>query len=70
MKIKKSEYKKKLNDEYWKGVEAGINFALNHPKEAEKYRSNINVARKYVEAMTVAFKPCIEALNKMFASQS
>ncbi len=70
MKIKKSEYKKYLEDSFRKGFEAGINYALNNPKEAEKYRSNIIVARKYIEAMTVAFKPCIEVLNKMFASQS
>ena len=31
MKIKKKEYKRKLKDEYWRGVEVGINFAKARP---------------------------------------
>ena len=36
MKIKKKEFSKRLNDNYWRGVRTGMNVALNNPKEARE----------------------------------
>lgn len=45
MKIKKKEYNKALQDMYWRGVKAGISFALDSPKTAKKYADNIDGLR-------------------------
>ena len=42
MKIKKKEYKRKLKDEYWRGVEAGINFAKARPDAVNDFDINQN----------------------------
>ena len=60
MKIKKKQYEKELLDRYWQGVQAGMRFALEYPKDAEKYVDNIpllrNMAEKSAEVMNRLWK--------------
>ena len=67
MKIKKKEYKNQLDQRFWSGVEAGIHFALNDPKMAEKYKDNI----PKLKADTMLAEPLLQniadMLSKIFA---
>ena len=60
MKIKKKQYEKELSDRYWQGVQMGMRFALENPKDAEKYVDNIpllrNMAEKSAEVMSRLWK--------------
>lgn len=66
MKIKKKEYQKQLDDKYWNGVQAGIKFALNNPKEADKYKDNIAYLRRNTMMMVAAFDRLSEHLANLF----
>lgn len=65
MKIKKKEYENKLNDMYWKGVEVGINFAVNNPSMAERYKDNIPLLRKQVQMAGKVVVRLADALRNM-----
>ena len=60
MKIKKSEYRKVLDDKYWEGVEAGMKVAINDPELAKKYVDNISSLRFQVDRIA---KPLITTLK-------
>lgn len=66
MKIKRKDYEKQLIDEYWRGIEAGINFALDNPKMAEKYRNNTQMLKSFVDKATIAFQNVGKAITKAF----
>lgn len=66
MKIKRKDYEKQLIDEYWRGIEAGINFALDNPKMAEKYRNNTQMLRSFVDKATIIFQNVAKAITKAF----
>lgn len=66
MKIKRKDYEKQLIDEYWRGIEAGINFALDNPKMAEKYRNNTQMLRSFVDKATITFQNVAKAITKAF----
>lgn len=64
MKIKKKHYEKALRDEYWRGVDAGIKFALKDPDMARKY--NGAQLRAQVEVINGALAKLGEQLAKVF----
>lgn len=66
MKIKKKEYREKINDSYWDGVNAGMKFALNNPEEAKKFVDKSEALRKISEAAMEALKPLSKAINNFF----
>ena len=66
MKIKKSEYEKKLDDKYWEGIEAGIKFALQNPNIALKYVDNIPALRIAVKHMSNVVKNASDAISRLF----
>ena len=66
MKIKKKDYEKQLADNYWNGVKAGINYALDHPEEAEKYRNRTEMLRKFTEQSAAAMRKLSETLSTLF----
>ena len=65
MKIKKKEYEKKLDDMYWKGVEAGINLAVNNPTMAERYKDNIPLLRKQTQMAEKVMMQLADTLRNM-----
>lgn len=66
MKIKKKEYKKQLDDYYWKGVEVGIRYALENPEEARKYVGKSETLRKISENAAKAFEGIGKAISNFF----
>ncbi len=66
MKIKKKEYKKRLKDEYWRGIELGMRFALDNPDTAEKYRDNIPKMRYEVERASEVMEKVANAITNLF----
>ena len=66
MKIKKTEYEKKLDDKYWEGVEAGIKFALQNPNVALKYADNIPALRTVVKNISNVVKNAADAISRLF----
>ena len=66
MKIKKKEYQKQLDDAYWKGVNAGMKFALNNPEEARKYVDKSEALRRIAQTAMEALKPLTNAINNLF----
>ena len=66
MKIKKKEYKKRLKDEYWRGIELGMRFALDNPDTAEKYRGNIPQMRYEVERASEVMEKVTNAITNLF----
>lgn len=66
MKIKKKEYYNELDNAYWNGVKAGINLALQNPKEAEQYKDNVELLRIKVKGAMKIVSKITEALNKAF----
>ena len=67
MKIKKKEYKRKLKDEYWRGVEAGINFAKARPDIVNDL--DINQIRSGTEKATKAFEKLAKRLVELFGNK-
>lgn len=64
MKIKKEAYKKALNDEYWRGVIDGAEFAIKYPDIAKKYRGE--ELRAHVEAACAAVENITKKLAGIF----
>lgn len=52
MKIKKKDYRKALRDEYWRGVDAGIKYALDNPDRAKIF--NGVLLRQQIDSMNGA----------------
>lgn len=69
MKIKKKEYQKQINDKFWEGVNAGMNFALNNPDDARRYVNRIEALRKISENAAKAFEGLGKALSNIFTSK-
>ena len=69
MKIKKKEYQKQLDDRFWKGVNAGMKFALNNPEEAKKYIDRTEALKIIVERTSKAFEALTNAINKLFGGE-
>lgn len=65
MKIKKKEYKKELQDSYWRGVEAGIKFAKERPDLADNF--NVTQTRAIIDKVQKVFTEMGEGLIKAFA---
>jgi len=65
MKIKKKEYENKLDDMYWKGIEAGINLAVNNPSMAERYKDNIPLLRKQAQMAEKVMMQLADAFKNM-----
>lgn len=68
MKIKKKDYYKELDNAYWNGVKAGINFTLQNPKEAEQYKDNIEHLRLKVAGAIKVVDNISKALGKLFSN--
>ena len=68
MKIKKKEYYKEIDNAYWNGARAGINFTLQNPKEAEQYKDNIEPLRVRVASAVKVLDNIGTALGKMFSN--
>lgn len=66
MKIKKKIYNKSMADAYWNGVQAGINFALDNPVNAEWYRNNVTGIRMIAERAMPKIKKIVESLAACF----
>ena len=66
MKIKKKIYNKSMADADWNGVKAGINFALDNPVRAERYRNNIEGIRITVEKSMPVIKKMVDSLAACF----
>lgn len=64
MKIKKKRYKKELDDAYWRGVDAGIRFALEKPDLAESF--NVEQIRAITSKLQKVFASIGESLTKAF----
>ena len=65
MKIKKSEYDKNIEDTYWRGVKAGIEFALNNPSLAAEYKDNVPGLKAIVDKLKDAMQCLANALDKI-----
>ena len=68
MKIKRKEYEKQLDDKYWDGVKFGLNFALDNPTMAERYRNNIPVLRAMANKASEAMQNLAKGLSDVFRS--
>jgi hypothetical protein len=66
MKIKKSEYEKNIEDTYWRGVKAGMEFALNNPSLAEKYKDNVSGLKAIVDKLGDAMQCLADAISEVF----
>ncbi len=66
MKIKKKVYYDEIDNAYWNGVKAGINFALQNPKDAEQYKDNVELLKIKVKGAMKVISKITEALNKAF----
>lgn len=66
MKIKRKEYNKKLDDAYWNGVQAGMKYAVENPKSAEKYADDIQYMRTVCEKAYKALKKLAKHIAKSF----
>ena len=66
MKIKKKEYNKQLSDAYWNGVRFGMNFALDNPETATKYRDRTEAMRAISEKAGEALSKLADGINKAF----
>lgn len=58
MKIKKKVYKRQLEDEYWRGVKHGMQYAIDNPETAKQQIDNIDKVR-------AAIKPLRKWLDKV-----
>ncbi len=65
MKIKKSEYDKNIEDTYWRGVKAGIEFALNNPNLAAEYKDNVPGLKAIVDKLKDVMQCLANALDKI-----
>lgn len=66
MKIKKKEFSKRLNDNYWRGVRTGMNFALNNPKEAKECledKDKFEALKDGVEGLYCAIYNAVDSLK-------
>ena len=66
MKIKKKDYYKEIDNAYWNGVKAGINFTLQNPKEAEQCKDNVEILRLRVASAIEVVDKISKALGKLF----
>lgn len=64
MKIKKKRYEKELQDAYWRGVDAGIKYALNDPERAKRF--NGAQLRAQIETINGAIAKLGARLAKAF----
>lgn len=64
MKIKKKEYKKELSDAYWNGLKVGMEFALDNPEMAKKYRDRTETIRAMSEKFSDAMSKLAEGISK------
>ena len=58
MKIKKKEFQKQKQDEFWRGVKRGMQYAIDYPETAKQQIDNIDKLR-------VAIKPLQKWLDKV-----
>lgn len=65
MKIKKKEYYKQLDDRYWKGVNAGIKFAIDNPETAKNYINRTEALRIITKKASDAFGNLAKNLYKI-----
>lgn len=68
MKIKKKDYYKEIDNAYWNGVKAGINFTLQNPKEAEQCKDNVEPLRLKVASAIKVVDNISKALGKLFGN--
>lgn len=66
MKIKRSEYGKNIEDTYWRGVKAGMEFALNNPSLAEEYRDNLPGLKAIVDKLRDAMQCLADTISEVF----
>lgn len=66
MKIKRSEYEKNIEDTYWRGVKAGMEFALNNPSLAEEYRDNLPGLKAIVDKLRDAMQCLADTISEVF----
>lgn len=69
MKIKRKEYEKQLDDKFWDGVKFGLNFALDNPTAAERYRNNIPLMRAMTNKASEVMQNLAKGLSELFSKK-
>lgn len=70
MKIKKKEFVRQLNDNYWKGVEFGMKFALEHPTTAKFLCFDCGESmRKFGESLSEATQRFVKKFEEAVKTQ-